>query len=97
RPFSFHDRSHHHRRGHIEIPLPPLIEVEGVFYLDSNGDEQEMDATLYTVDDASQPARIALKPAASWPVTEYVENAVRVRFRAGYLDQTQSPPVDAVP
>lgn len=85
------------RDDHIEIPLPPLIEVVGVFYLDSTGAEQELDAALYVVDDASEPARIAPAASQSWPQALCIENAVRIRFRAGYLDQTVSPAEDAVP
>lgn len=81
----------------IEIPLPPLIEVLGVFYLDSNGVEQTFDAASYTVDDASEPARIVLGSTGSWPTIQEAANAVRIRFRAGYLDQGVSPAVDNVP
>lgn len=79
----------------IEIGLPPLIEVLGVFYLDNDGAEHEMDTAAYMVDAASEPGRIA--PVSSWPTTGNRLNSVRVRFRAGYLDQTDSPAVDAVP
>lgn len=81
----------------IEIPLPPLIEVIGVFYLDSSGTEQPVSDSNYTVDPASEPGRIVLKSGSSWPTIQQGANAVRVRFRAGYLDQTVSPAVDAVP
>lgn len=81
----------------IEIPLPPLIEVVDVFYLDSNGVEQTFDAASYTVDDSSEPARIVLGSTGSWPTIQEAANAVRVRFRAGYLDQGVSPAVESVP
>lgn len=83
--------------SYIEIPLPPLIEVAGVFYTDTSGVEQTFDPAFYTVDTASEPGRIALKSGASWPtLSGGTVNAVRIRFRAGYLD-TSSPPVAAVP
>jgi uncharacterized phiE125 gp8 family phage protein len=93
---------HGHRSDHrrslqqIQIPLPPLIEVVGVFYSDSNGDEQEFDAANYTVDDASEPGRVVLNESKSWPTPSRNANSVRVRFRAGYLDNS-SPPVANVP
>ncbi len=87
---------HRRRRQAIEIPLPPLIEVIGVYYLDNSGSEQEFDAGSYTVDDASKPARIVLKSNACWPTPACEANAVRIRFRAGYLD-TNSPPQANVP
>lgn len=80
--------------GSIEIPLPPLIEVVGVFYTDSAGDEQEMTGADYVVSGAggrgNHPARIFL-PTGSWPTPRDTMGAIRVRFRSGYLD-TSSPP-----
>lgn len=80
--------------GEIQIPRPPLIEVQGVFYLDSNGDEQEF--TTFEVDTATEPGRIYLTNSGSWPTPADQLNAVRVRFRAGYLD-VSSPAVANVP
>lgn len=80
----------------IRIPKPPLIEVTGVFYLDGAGAEQTVDSALYTVDTANEPGRVVLK-SGSWPTLPELANAVRVRFRAGYLDQTVSPSVSNVP
>jgi uncharacterized phiE125 gp8 family phage protein len=82
--------------GAIEIPLPPLIEVVGVFYNDSAGDEQEWGAANYTVDNANEPGRVLIAGSGSWPTISTDANAVRIRFRAGYLD-TSSPPVANVP
>lgn len=79
----------------IEIPLPPLIEVIGVFYRDADGVEQELDPADYEVNNSGDFAVIELL-ASAWPVTNDASNAVRIRFRAGYLD-TSSPPVAAVP
>lgn len=77
----------------IELPLPPLIEVLGVYYQTSTGEEE---FTAYEVDDASEPARLSLN-SGSWPTASTVKNAVRIRFRAGYLDTGVSPAVAAVP
>lgn len=81
----------------IEIPQPPLIEVGGVFYLDGNGDEQEFASSNYAVDDVSSPGRLRLSTSASWPTIKDTLNAVRIRFRCGYLDLGNSPPSDNVP
>lgn len=80
----------------IRIPKPPLIEVIGMFILDSSGVEQPVDEALYTVDDANEPGRIVWKSGA-WPSLPNLPNAVRIRFRAGYLDQGSSPAVANVP
>lgn len=89
-------RIHRGYHSRIEIPLPPLISVGGVFYLDGSGEEQEVDASLYTVDDKNEPGHVVAKNGA-WPIAACVPNAVRVRFTAGYVDATNSPAVDAVP
>lgn len=83
--------------GPIELPRPPLIEVVGVFYRDSAGDEQEWDAANYIVDTASIKARVALPSSGSWPTAATRINAVRIRFRAGYLNEAVSPAEANVP
>lgn len=80
----------HLSSSEIEIPLPPLIEVVDIFYRDNGGDEQELDNSSYIVDSASEPARISPASSASWPSICESTNAVRIRFRAGYLG-TSSP------
>lgn len=76
----------------IQIPLAPTIEIVGVFYVDSNGDEQAF--TGFTTDIVSEPARISV--TTSWPTPKDTTNAGRIRFRAGYLN-SDSPPVANVP
>jgi uncharacterized phiE125 gp8 family phage protein len=80
-------------RGGIEVPYPPLIELQGLFYRDSAGNEQEADAATYIVDASSSPARVSMPVGQMWPTTQARQNAVRIRYRAGYLDQGVSPPV----
>jgi uncharacterized phiE125 gp8 family phage protein len=86
-----------HRRRHsnvIEIAKAPLLDVIGVFYLDGNGDEQELSADLYDVDVTSLPARIV--PVSSWPSIKVAANAVRVQFTVGFKN-ADSPALDDVP
>lgn len=78
----------------IKVPLPPLIEVLSVKYDDSAGNEFTVNPSDYSVDNVSEPGWIL--PAGSWPATFDGINAVRIRYRAGYLD-TSSPPVTKVP
>jgi uncharacterized phiE125 gp8 family phage protein len=78
----------------MRLPFPPLIEVLSITYDDADGDEIVLAASEYTVDDKSEHAWIL--PNGAWPATFSGINAVRVRYRAGYLDQA-SPPVQNVP
>lgn len=82
--------------GRIDIPKPPLIEVSGLFYQGTAGVETELATTGYVVDTASELARIVPAYAGSWPTPVEIANAVRVRFRAGYLTDT-SPQEANVP
>jgi uncharacterized phiE125 gp8 family phage protein len=60
----------------------PIIEVNSVKYLDTNGDEQTMDADDYLVSDA-EPAEIV--PVSEWPVAFGSSDSVRVEYDAGYM------------
>lgn len=67
-----------------EIKLPPLQTVSAITYFDSNGVEQTLAADQYLVDSTTQPARITPAFGLVWPATQYRNNAVKIRFIAGY-------------
>jgi len=93
-PHARHDHHHHD----FKLPRGPLLELSGIFYTDMSGAEQTWDASNYKVDDASPHARISLANGKSWPTTvAHQLNAVRIRFRAGYIDDAFCPPVGSVP
>lgn len=81
----------------IKIPRPPLIEVVGMFLRDADGAETEVEAATYLVDVVNEPARIALPSGGSWPTAATIQNAVRIRFRCGYVDEDTSPVTGEVP
>lgn len=83
--------------GPIELPMPPLIGIDGLFYRGSDGFDVEVPAPTYAADDASEPARIFLADGASWPAITSATNVARVRFTAGYPDNDDSPPALNVP
>ena len=66
------------------IKLPPLQSVTNITYVDSNGATQTLAADQYLVDTTTEPARITPAYGLVWPVTQYRNNAVTVRFVAGY-------------
>lgn len=80
----------------IEIPKPPLIEIVSIIYDDAAGVPQTISALNYFVDNVSQPGWVVPTGSLTWPVALDAINSVRVRFRAGYLDNS-SPPVANVP
>jgi uncharacterized phiE125 gp8 family phage protein len=81
---------------YFEIPKSPILEVEGVFYTDGSG-EQEWADDAYRVDNTSRFPRLSLAYGSAWPTAVNVTNAVRVRFRAGMIDDDASPVTGSVP
>jgi uncharacterized phiE125 gp8 family phage protein len=67
-----------------EFKLPPLQSVTSITYVDTAGATQTLAADQYLVDAVSQPARIAQAYGVTWPATRTQNNAVKVRFVAGY-------------
>ena len=57
-------------------------EVEGIYYLDTDGAEQTLSSSVYTVDIPRQQVYLAY--SQSWPGTRTVENAVWADVWAGY-------------
>lgn len=68
----------------IEMPYPPLASVTSIKYLDDNGVEQTLAASVYSVDTGIEPGVIRLAYDQSWPSFRSVENAITVRFVAGW-------------
>ena len=75
----------------IRLPIARVTDVAGVFYQDTNGDEQTLATSNYDVDLASIPARVSLSATGSWPAVYDGDNAVRIRFTAGSEDTGVSP------
>src|SRR5689334_3002486 len=69
----------------IRIPLPPLIEVESVNYIDPDTeDEVELSVSEYEVDAVGTPHGWVSPKAGGWPTPMKTLNSVRIRFVAGY-------------
>jgi uncharacterized phiE125 gp8 family phage protein len=81
----------------IELAKPPLIEVVSVVYDDGDGNETTYSPSGYVVDAVSEPAWVVVSGSGNWPTVYDGINAVRVRFRAGYVDAGNSPAVGEVP
>lgn len=67
----------------LRLPVP-IQSVTAITYFDSNGVEQTLATDQYLVDSTTEPARITPAFGLVWPVTQYRNNAVKVRFVAGY-------------
>lgn len=71
----------------------PLVSVSSVIYTDSNGVDQTWSTANYAVDTYSEPGRILLTENASLPSLDDVNNAVRIRYVAGYGATQSTVPV----
>ena len=68
----------------LRLPMPRLIEVLSITYLDTNGAKQTLDPSQYVVDASSRPARIVPAASLTWPTTDYyIPGSVRVTYTAG--------------
>lgn len=68
----------------IQLERPPLISVESVQYVDTNGATQEMATADYIVDTSHVQGEVALAYDKTWPDTRAQRNAVLVNYTAGY-------------
>lgn len=69
----------------IILPRPPIISVDSVQYIDTNGTLQTLASTVYDDDLYSHPSRIALAYAQSWPSIRGDINSVIITYKAGYV------------
>lgn len=75
----------------LELPMPPVIAIESVNYLDETGIDTLLELNGYVLDYHSQPAVVYLPYGATWPAIARGRNAVRIRYMAGYDTPGGSP------
>lgn len=70
----------------IEIPLPPLVSVTSVKYLDQTEAEQTLASDQYVaIINGWEPSIIQSAYGVTWPIVAWHRpDAVRIRFVAGY-------------
>jgi uncharacterized phiE125 gp8 family phage protein len=76
----------------ITLIKAPVQTVQYVKYLDQGGNLVPLDASLYTVDTASEPGRIIRNNLQPWPIVGFIPNAVTVRLTCGYGDSGDDVP-----
>lgn len=67
----------------LTLPMPPLVSLGAITYVDPAGATQTLAAELLHIDTLGQPGRI-LPASGSWPATADRINAVTVTYTAGY-------------
>lgn len=70
----------------LRLRYPPLVSVTSLKYTDTNGVEQTIDPSGYSVLGlgSSDVTRISLSYGGTWPTVRSGPEAVRVRYEAGY-------------
>ena len=68
----------------IILPNPPAIVVGSLKYIDTGGDQQLLDDSLYDVDYKAFKGSIIPAYQQRWPATRAFRNAVEVTYTAGY-------------
>lgn len=70
--------------GELELPHRPLISVDSITYVDTDGVTQTLAASVYTVQVSSFRPKIYLSYDQSWPETRAQKDAVTVTATIGY-------------
>lgn len=68
----------------IALPMPPLLSVTSLQYIDLAGVLRTLSPADYIVDTASQPGYVVPGVDKAWPDTQARINAVTVTYTAGY-------------
>lgn len=73
------------------LGVSPLREVSGIYYLDTNGDQQTLSSAFYKVDNIGFPARVARKYGQSLPTLYDEVNAVSAVYTVGWDSASAIP------
>lgn len=77
--------------GCIKLPHPPLQSVTWIKYVDTDGVEQTLGGSEYSVYSQNEPALIVPAYGKNWPSSRDELNAVRVRYLAGWQNPADVP------
>jgi uncharacterized phiE125 gp8 family phage protein len=77
-----------------ELQRPPVQSVTSINYIDTNGDQQLIDPSIYVVDNSTEPTRIRPQYNMVWPVWRtQIPNPIWTVFVAGYGNSAASVPL----
>jgi hypothetical protein len=68
----------------IRLPRPPLVSVSGITYVDTFGNLQTLDPTLYLASADREPGTIEPAYGQVWPVSRYQADSVLIQYVAGW-------------
>ena len=68
----------------MKLPLTPALSIDSITYIDSDGNTQTLDSSLYELDSYATPSYIYPSYGSSYPSVRDVPNAITVIYKAGY-------------
>lgn len=68
----------------IKLPYPPLVSVESIKYVDTDGTQQTLSSADYRVDTGHEPGRITPAYGLIWPAIRPVTSSITIAYTAGY-------------
>jgi uncharacterized phiE125 gp8 family phage protein len=69
----------------IELPMPPVASITSIKYIDTDGVEQTLANTEYTLDSyGTMGHSVKLAYGKTWPSIRYQDDAIKIRYAAGY-------------
>lgn len=74
------------------LPRPTLRSVTTFKYLDTDGTQQTLDSSNYTVDIYTEPGRITPAYNVTWPLYRQHTNCIEIIYKAGYGTTAASVP-----
>lgn len=78
---------------YIELPRGQTdsLASDAVKYIDANGVQQTLAASVYTLDNVNVPARVRLAYDQAWPMTRDQWDAVRIQYVVGWASAAAVP------
>lgn len=71
----------------VLLPCQPIVSVSSITYMDTQGVDQTLDPSFYTL----SGNRVLRAFGKAWPAVHQCHGAVRVRYSAGYADAAAVP------
>jgi hypothetical protein len=82
--------------NHIEIPQPPLVAVDSITYLDTDGTRQTLSSASYTVDSNREPGRVLPVYNDTWPSARYDSGSIEITHYSGYTQTFTAATSDVI-
>lgn len=80
----------------IELPVANVTQILSIKYINANGVETTWDISNYSLDSYSLTNQIISAYRVTYPVTQDIENCVKIQFKAGYGATADTIPANII-